>query len=315
MFRCFPRPGGNASRSLWRLPHAFASSRGIKLSAMIQVPNNNNHRGQLKFSPEGWQRIEGLFAHNIGVYSELRPARRLDLGSINVRIGPRHTIQRFDMDCFTSIGRAYTEAVCRRYVAANGQPLWWSTKLVAQGKPVVRNKGSSRMNVAFRQAMRDAGYDVEGRRKKVPDGQQAQVQAQGKMKRGGADEPWRKTIAQLYGSVEICAHDVTSLHKMPFKNLQNYFAKVVRGLEEDLGRTADGSRAAPSEAQSGGGAPNRSNARGGQNKQKTPGRQPDQSQRPRPPPSNARNADAAGGKPQTAGGMRRLDLGRPAQRP
>lgn len=281
-----------------------------------QVPNNNSNRGQPKFSPEGWKHIEGLFAHNIGVYSELRPARRLDLGSINVRIGPRHTIQRYDMDCFTSIGRAYTEAVCRRYVAANDKPLWWSAKLVAQGRPVVRNKGSSRMNVAFRQALRDAGYDVEGRRKKVPDGQQAQAQAQaqGSVRRGGADEPWRKTITQLYGSVEMTAHEVTSLHKMPFKNLQNHFARVVRGLEEDLGRTADGSRAAPREAQSGGGAPNRANARGGQSQQRKPGLQPDQSQRPRPPPSNARKAEAPGGRPQTAGGMRRLDIGRPAQK-
>ncbi|KUI57603.1 hypothetical protein VP1G_04933 [Cytospora mali] len=326
MFRCVFRSGGNTLRSPWRSPplaygYGHTINRGIKLSAMIQVPNaQNNNRGT--FSSEGWQHIQQLAAHEIGLYKEHKAARQLDWNTIKVRIARRHTIQRYDLDCFMSVGRAYTEAVCRRYIADNDKPLWWTARLVAGGtSPVVRNKGSARLKVAFRAALRGAGYDVEGRRKKVvreggdddvgrPQGQTSQ----GKAAKGGkGDEPWRKTIAQLYGTVEVSAHQLAILQSIRYSELQAYFERVVRGLEEELGKTADGHPAAPSQTQGGldrGGRPRGgSEQRGGLDRQRQQGRPLELPQRSRP--QNVRNA---GGNPPTAAtpGMRRLDLGRPA---
>ncbi|KUI73130.1 hypothetical protein VM1G_08972 [Cytospora mali] len=331
MFRCVPRPGGNTLRSLWRSPplayghgHGHNGNRGIKLSAMIQVPNaqtnNNNYRG--KFSLEGWQHIQQLAAHDIGPYQEHKAARKLDWNTINVRIARRHTIQRYDVDCFTSVGRAYTEAVCRRYIADNDKPLWWTARLVAGGSsPVVRNKSSARLNVAFREALRGAGYDVEGRRKKassegggVGGGAEQGQTSQGKAAKGRkGDEPWRKTIAQLYGTVEVSAHQLSVLQSIRYRELQAYFERVVRGLEEELGKTADGHPAAPSQTQGNndrGGRP-----RGGSEKRGGPDRQRQQA-RPLALPqlSRPQNVVNAGGHPPTAAPseMRRLDLRRPA---
>lgn len=241
--------------SLWLPPLSYGSNRGIKLSAMIPSASNNhnqNERGGPRFSQEGRQRLEELTAQNIGLYNEQKPARGLGWGNTTVKIARRHTVHRFDMDYFAGFGRAYTEAVCRRYLADNAKPLWWTAKLVAGQSPVVRNKGSSRMNVAFRDALRAAGYDLQGWRVGEPvDGQQAKAQ------------PWRRKIVQLYGSVEIAAHQVEMLSNTKFKNLQAQFARVVKGLEEELGRTADGGFAAPSQCQPARGAPDRGRPRGG----------------------------------------------------
>lgn len=274
--------------------------------------NQNSPKGGPRLSQEGRQRLEELSAHNIGVYTEQKPARRLTWGSINVRVGHRHTVQRFDMDCFTGFGRAYTEAVCRRYLADNAKPLWWSAKLVTGQSPVVRNKGSARMNVAFRGALRDAGYDVEGWRVGDPEG-------------GQQSQPWRRKIVQLYGSVEVAAHQVEMLINARFSELQAYFARVVRGLEEELGKTVDGSHAAPGQVQSARGAQDRGNPRGGSEQRgggsdrKRPGLPLDRLSPSRK--QDVRNAErslgnSSSGEAKTAhtmpNGMRRLDLvGRP----
>lgn len=225
---------------------------GIKLSAILPPATRyqNNPRGVPKPSQDGRYRLEELSSHNIGSHQEMKTARKLKWGSIDLRIGHRHTVQRYDMDCFAGYGRAYTEAVCRRYLADNARPLWWSAKLVNGQSPVVRNRGSSRMNVAFRDALRDAGYDVQGWRVGDPEGGQ-----QGQM--------WRRKIVQLYGTVEIAAHQVEMLSNAKFSDLQAHFARVVKGLEEELGKTVDGSRAAPGQDQPARGDQGRGISRGG----------------------------------------------------
>ncbi|ROV95458.1 hypothetical protein VMCG_08446 [Cytospora schulzeri] len=320
MFRCFPRSGGNALRPLWlpTLTHA-GGSRGIKLAAMLPRAGNNNnqghHKGGPRFSQEGRQRLAELAAQNIGLNTEVKPVRGLTWGSINVKVATRHTVQRYDMDCFTGFGRAYTEAVCRRYLADNTKPLWWSAKLVAGGSPVVRNKGSSRMNVAFREALRGAGYDLEGWRVGDPEpggGQQQQQQNKA--------QPWRRKIVQLYGSVEVAAHQFEMLHNAKFTELQAYFVRVVKGLEEELGRAADGSFAAPNKGQPARGTPDRGKPRGGSEQRGGSDRQgPTNRPMDRLPHTRKQdglNAEASTGRPQAAratpGGTRRLDLGRPA---
>lgn len=318
MFRCFPRTGGDALRPIWQAtrPSTHGGNRGIKLSAMSPTATNhqNNFKGGPRLSQEGRQRLEELSAHNIGIYNEQKPVRKLNWNTINVKIGHRHTVQRFDMDYFAGFGRAYTEAVCRRYLAENVRPLWWSAKLVVGQSPVVRNKGSSRLNVAFREALRDAGYDVEGWRVGDPeDGQQSQ--------------PWRKKIVQLYGSVEVAAHQVEALSNTKFSGLQAHFAKVVKSLEEELGKTADGSNAAPGQGQPARGTQDRGKSQGGSER----GGGGWDRQRSNPPPDRllpSRKQDARKDERPFGGsstgespmpnpghyGTRRLDIGRPGPR-
>lgn len=298
-------------RPLWQLSSLpCGSSRGIKLAAIMRAPSANKGNGGVhKFSPEGRQRIQELSVNGIGLYNEAKAVRRLDRATIHVRIAPRHTIQRFDMDYFTSFGRAYTEAVCRRYLDDNDKPLWWITRLADGSNPIVRNKGSARMNVTFTEALRNAGYDRYGRRVVGSGGVPAQSRGKGNEREG---------IVQLFGTVEVTAFDSKALLKLPFKELQSYFTKVVKGLEEEMGRKAGDGLAAPNpaqnQAQPARGGSNRPNPRASPERP-SPSRQPDQPQRAGPQRAGLqarRNYGPPGGKPPlTGGGVRRLDLRRP----
>lgn len=253
----------------WLPPLSYGNSRGMTLSATTTTGGSHHHKayekGGLGSSQEDRKRLKDLSAHNIGMYTEQKTVSGLAWGHTTIKVARRHTVQRFDLDYFAGYGRPYGEAVFRRYLVDNAKPLWWSAKLVAGPTPVVRNKGSSRMNVAFREALREAGYDVQGWRVGEPvDGQQTKAQ------------PWRRHIVQLYGSVEIAAHNLGELNNTKFSTLKARFAKVVKGLEEELGRTANGEFAAPSQAKSTWKKPDRGKPQGGSDRQRSsrPGGRP-----------------------------------------
>lgn len=179
-----------------------------------------------KYTERGRDSLAGLMQHNIGLYGELKAVKTLRWKPIYVDIAGRHTLQWSDITYFTTQGLSYAEAVCRRYIADNVKPLWWSTQaLTASARPVLRNKATARMNVAFRQALHNAGYDTQGRR--LPNRQNEP---------GSGD----KAITHLFGTVIIRTHEPVELHKVPFKDLRDYCERVVKALEQSIGQSPGG---------------------------------------------------------------------------
>lgn len=174
------------------------------------------------YSFDGRHRLAGLMQHNIGLYRELKPAKNLRWKDMSVDIAGRHTLQYSHLNYFTTLGLSYAEAVCRRYIADNVKPLWWRTSALGSStKPVVRNKATARMNVAFRHALRHAGYDIHGRR--LPDQQNGP--------RSGD-----KAITHLFGTVVIKSHMPTAVCQVPFEDLQGYCERIVKAVEQALGK-------------------------------------------------------------------------------
>ncbi|KAK7715401.1 hypothetical protein SLS64_004102 [Diaporthe eres] len=171
---------------------------------------------------DGRDRIVGLMQHNIGLYGELKTAKKLRWKDMEVDIAGRHTLLWSDLNYFTNQGLSYAEAVCRRYIADNVKPLWWKTQTFGSSNtPVVRNKATARMNVAFRQALHNAGYDTQGKR--LPNQQNGP--------RSGD-----KAVTHLFGTVVIKIRAPVEVHKVPFKDLQVYCESVVKGVEQALGQ-------------------------------------------------------------------------------
>lgn len=225
MFSCriLSRPRGGYSSSIWQASHDCRCSSGLKrFSSMpYQIPLRAE-TGEA-YTAEGRNLLAKLMEHNIGLHAELRAVRKLRWKRISVVMAGRHALQWSDLNYFTNKGFSYVEAVCRRYVADNVKPLWWRTQAVASSaRPVVfRNKATARMNVAFRQALHNAGYDTQGRR--LPNRQNEP---------GSSD----KAIAHLFGTVVITTHEPAEVHKVPFKDLRDYCESVVQAIEQDLGQ-------------------------------------------------------------------------------
>ncbi|KAG6367264.1 hypothetical protein INS49_001451 [Diaporthe citri] len=176
---------------------------------------------------DGRDRIVGLMQHNIGLYGELKTVKKMRWKNMSVDVAGRHTLQWSDLRYFTNQGLPYAEAVCRRYVADNVKPLWWRTETIGSSNtPVVRNKAVARINVAFRHALHNAGYDTQGKR--LPDQQNGH--------RSGD-----KAITHLFGTVVIKIHAPAEVHKVPFKDLQVYCEGVVKAVEQALGQRPGGS--------------------------------------------------------------------------
>lgn len=203
--------------------HDCRCSRGGSerlFSTVRQIPHMAENGAP--YTQSGRERVAGLMQHNIGLYGELKKVNKLRFPSLTVEIASRHVLHFSDLNYFTTQGWSYTEAVCRRYLADNANPLWWRTQsLSSLTKPVVRNKANARMNVAFRQALRSAGYDHHGKR--LPAQQ-------------NGPRPGNKAITHLSGTVVIKSHAPVDIHKMPFEDLQGFCKRIVKVLEEALGQ-------------------------------------------------------------------------------
>lgn len=225
MFSCLRtivRPRVRAFISKWHASHECHCGTGSErfLSTASQIPRMAENGAP--YTPDGKDRVARLMQHNIGLHSELKRLNKLRLKSFSVEIASRHTLHFSDLNYFTTQGSSYTEAVYRRYLAENAKPLWWRTQaLSSTTSAVVRNKATARLNAAFRRALLNAGYDIHGKR----------LPGQEHGPRSG-----NKAIAHLSGTVVIKAHAPVDVHKMPFKDLQGFCTRVVKGVEEALGQ-------------------------------------------------------------------------------
>lgn len=186
----------------------------------------------------GRQLLRKLAERGIGLNTDQKSMRNLSAHSMFFRMAPQHTVSFNDLRYFTVMGHGYAEAVLRRYLSDHDErPLWVSTTSRGDTKTIVKGKASYRINAALNQALRNAGYDAHGRRMSEADWRRhCEVL--------GVEEtsldPQGRQIAQLYGSVEIIAHEAKVIHQVPFVALREHFQKVVRTFEEVMGRSEDG---------------------------------------------------------------------------
>lgn len=233
MFSCrvLLKPRGSPFGARWQPAHGCHCSSGPKRfsSKFSQIPDRAETKED--YTLDGKKRLGELMEHNIGLNGELKSLPSLRMRDLTVHIAARHVVQWSDLNYFTTGGLAYAEAVCRRYVAHTAQPLWWRTQaLGAAARPVVRNKATARMNAAFKEALQNAGYDTQGRR--LPNQQKT---------------PGNEATKDLSGTVVIKSHLPVEFHKIPFKDLQVFCARVVKAVQEAnsrrSGSTSRGSKA------------------------------------------------------------------------
>lgn len=126
----------------------------------------------------------------------------------------------------------------RRYLSWEDKPLWCSTAMLMGAdslNSVVRGKAKYRMHAALHQALRNAGYDDDGRRlEKWRLEKQAALLGVSTVVHRGMEH-----VAQLYGSLHIMAKDARVLLDTPFDDLRKHFDELIRVLEKELGRPAD----------------------------------------------------------------------------
>lgn len=249
MFRRFPRPRTKPlPRPAWAPPLASPESRrGIKLYKLAKEPSDFLPIQARKVTSNpadvvnehGRELLNKIAAKGIGVNTEQKAVRTLSGHSMTFKVAPRHTVAYNDLRYFTLTGHGYAEAVMRRYLSHHEErPLWVSTTARGGAKSIVNGKASYRIGAALKQALRSAGYDAYGRRMSEADWERH-------CKVLGADRtvalgPKRQQIAQLHGSVDIVARDANLIHQLAFVDLRKHFDKVVRTLEEIMGRTKHG---------------------------------------------------------------------------
>lgn len=246
MFRCLRRPP--KAKGLLGPPKCLPSlagagrSRGVKLSKIVsassadsrQIPKHQSLYGP--FTPLGKKHLARLARHGIGLHSELQGASGLDYRGIFVKLAPRHVVGFSDLRYFSELGHAFVESIVRRCLVDHEvKPLWFSVspRGSAENKPIVRGRAKYRLNAALKQALRNAGYDGQGRRlsEKARQEQRALV--------GGPVEP---RAAQLFGTVEIIARDPKQVHLATFEELRKYCARIVHTLETRIGIGEDGAQ-------------------------------------------------------------------------
>ncbi|KAF3768534.1 hypothetical protein M406DRAFT_349756 [Cryphonectria parasitica EP155] len=207
MVQYFPRLRTGVAGPAKRVPSLLGGpgSRGIKMSKLASVSLDRKLEGQIPqhvafyppFTPKGREQITHLFSHDIGIYTEMKAAKHLRWNGIEVKTARRHVVHLNDLRYFTEAGHAFAESIVRRLLADCEKPLWSVTSPRGDGnKPIVRGLAKYRINTALRQALRNAGYYMDGRRLSGEDLQkQAQI-----LGRPVAQEARRRGILQLFAS-------------------------------------------------------------------------------------------------------------------
>lgn len=166
--------------------------------------------------------------------TRLKPS--INFPNFGVRIAPRHCLRQIDLQWFVDTGHPKALLIAERcYDHVKTKPLWKST-LVSGGVSIVRGKAKARINMAMLQALSNMGYNADGRKvdptkPHYPD------------RVGNSSDAWRKKVVKLHGSLQIHSNDALHVLNRSFDQLLRVCEAVVRSLEEELGRTADGQKA------------------------------------------------------------------------
>lgn len=222
MFRCFLPPSRTSSIPTWLFSHTNTSSgsRGIKLGQLIHtsaaIPRSSTAEDQVR-RPQGpglrlgnyWTTL--LRNNEIGVPSNNVTIKYLSKHKISIRASPRHNRKAVDDPSFSQNPNGYVEVIVREYLRAHREkPLWTTWNVFPVPKPIVRGRCKVRLISAWKQALRNMGYDGHGKRLPPGDGTEK-----------GKD---------LFGTVEFWVPLPLEIFDVPFETLREYFEGVVRSL-------------------------------------------------------------------------------------
>lgn len=222
MFRCFLRPGGRPHIAPTWLPSlASCGSRGVKMSKTASHYKSSVDLAKVGLSMSGRQWLDRLAKSGIRRHNEYTFTQTLK-PVLTIKTAPWHVRKFYDDVYFTDMGHASTEVVVRRYLRQHKErPLWCHATSYASDSAIVRGKFKYRARAALNQALRDAGYDNEGR-------------WIGEGKGRGQVGP----TSELFGTIHISTSSPKEIQTIPFTKLRGFFDEVVRMLEQKLGQTA-----------------------------------------------------------------------------
>ncbi|PSS03219.1 hypothetical protein BD289DRAFT_421568 [Coniella lustricola] len=238
MFRCF---AGIRTRALqlapWSSsPFAALGSRGLKITRPKPVNYDSNDQS---ITTHGKQLLATLASHDIGLYAEMDTVKHLHWNGNVVRIAARHVAHAYHQRFFTEVANAYGDSAVKRMLDDHAKPLWYYSAMKGENmRPIVRGKAEYRLNGAFHQALRNAGYDNGGRRLS----KDAQREHSKVLGRAIQFDARTREIAQLFATVEIIGRFPNQVKSCPFSDLRDFCTTIVQYLENNHGKTWDGRR-------------------------------------------------------------------------
>lgn len=196
---------------------AISGSRGIKMSKLAR--NNKSTSADVTVMT-GFEWRDHLLKYGIGHHNETEKFRSIK-DVINLKTASRHIRKFADEPYFSSAaGHPAAEAVVRRYLRDHKEkPLWCMTSIYSGDKAILRAKSKYRFHAAFKQALKNAGYDAAGKRVRES--------------KTGWGNP---AVSELFGTLHILTYKPKDALKMPFTELESFFEQAVKGLEARLGR-------------------------------------------------------------------------------
>lgn len=236
MFRSSLWPGARNLNSPCPKTIVRSASRGLaSRSSSSPSAKGRASNGAAQSSPPhastGWGQLKSLRNHGIGLSGDLTRLQ-IDQGRKNLgfRIAPYHCIKRIEQQWFTETGHPKGLLIAERcYDHDKTKPLWKAT-LVTGGLAIVRGKAKARINMALMQALRNMGYDRDGRK---VDPTKPSDPAWARKSR----HDWRKEIVELYGTLHIHSQDALDILNQPFADLRGLCERAVFSMEGKMGRT------------------------------------------------------------------------------
>lgn len=198
-------------------------------------PKNPARDGPARPSPLQYmtraEQLGSLQKAGIGLPSSLTRLPKV-LPNFSIQISPRHCLRFIDMPWFNNVGHPKGLLISAWNLDHNKTKPLWKATLISGGQSIVRGKAKARVNVAFLQALRNMGYDGEGRK------------VDPTMPRGGGNrDAWRRKIAELHGTVQLRGSNALEVWNRPIQDMRKAFEGAIRTMEETMGMTAAGKKA------------------------------------------------------------------------
>ncbi|CAN8100165.1 unnamed protein product [Discula destructiva] len=218
MFRCLFQPRSTSSSQKWlpSLTNFSSGSRGLKLSDLSANPTTTPREGPGLRNGKYWKSL--LRQNNIGSPGALQTLKNPRNYRVTVRAAPQHVRKVFDDKYLGEEGHAFAEAVVRRYLRHHRErPLWVFVRAISADQPIIKGKFRVRAIAAWRQALRNAGYDANGESLAGGEG------------RGST---------RLFGTVEISSPEPLKIQDVAFEDMRAHFERVVKVLKEMLAQSS-----------------------------------------------------------------------------
>lgn len=198
----------------------------------------------------GRAQLRQLKINGVGLPSELTRLQASRNPFVSFRASPRHCLRFIDLQWFGEPGHSKGYLIKERcFDQEKARLLWKATMVTGPERPIIRGKAKARINMAFLHALRNHGYDANGKRLVRSSLERIPPDHRPRPNRDGRDA-WRQDVVDLYGTLQIHSGAALDVVNMAFTKLRTFCESAVRAMEESMGRNADGRLASRSRGSS-----------------------------------------------------------------